>query len=77
MAASRHAAQVDEDYPCDTVATEERELCLVPEALIQAPTALDSCAGTKLALDGTRSAGGGIKPLVFEWAAHPTKTPST
>ena len=42
-----------------------------PVALIRGPTAISSCPGTAVNLDGSRSSGGGIKPLAFQWAAHP------
>ena len=45
---------VDADFPCDTRATDERELCIQPTALIQAPTVISSCPGTTITLDGTR-----------------------
>ena len=32
---------------------------------------ISSCAGSEVELDGSRSSGGGMKPLTFEWAAHP------
>ena len=65
---------VDPFFPCDRLATIEREPCVQPVSLIQAPDKISSCPGTALSLDGTRSSGGGIKPLVYTWAAHPTKS---
>ena len=65
---------VDPFFPCDRVATLDRELCIQPVALIQAPAKISSCPGTEISLDGARSEGGGIKPLTFTWAAHPTKS---
>jgi hypothetical protein len=66
---------VDEYFPCDTVATRDvREACVVPEAIIQAPTTISSCAGTSLALSAVRSTGGGIKPLIYQWGAHPRRS---
>ena len=49
----------------------ERELCVEPTAVIQAPTELGSCQGSQLQLDGSRSTGGGVRPLVYSWAAPP------
>ena len=62
---------VDAYFPCNQRATAEREECVVPVAYIGGPTAISSCPGTALQLDGSRSSGGGIKPLVFSWSAHP------
>ena len=63
---------VDPDFPCDTSQTAAaRELCVVPSALIQAPNQIDSCPGTSVSLDATRSSGGGVRPLAYSWSAHP------
>ena len=58
---------VNADFPCDRRDTAEIEECVTPSAVLQAPTEIDSCAGTSLLLDATRSTGGGVRPLVFEW----------
>ena len=42
------AIHVDGDFPCDVRETEQRELCVVPTALIQAPEKISSCPGTQL-----------------------------
>ena len=34
---------------------------------------LSSCKGADLSLDGSRSSGGGVKKLSYNWRAHPTK----
>ena len=67
------AAQVvvDADFPCDLRGTKERELCIQPIALIQAPTEISSCSGSTLNLDASRSSGSGIKPLTYSWSASP------
>ena len=62
---------VDEYFPCNLRSTDEREECTSPLALIRGPTAISSCPQTEIKLDGSRSSGGGIKPLIFSWAAHP------
>ena len=62
---------VDVDYPCDVATTSERELCAQPTALIQAPTQIDSCPGTGLTLDASRSSGGGVRRLTYSWSAPP------
>ena len=63
------SVSVSIDFPCDSAATAERELCVVPTALIQAPSVLDSCPGTSTTLDATRSSGGGVQPLSYSWSA--------
>jgi len=65
---------IDADYPCDTESTPAVEECIQPVALLQAPTDISSCFGTKLTLDASRSSGGGIKPLIFQFVANPTKS---
>ena len=72
MCADAHGLIVDPYFPCDRRDTEERELCSQPVALVQAADEISSCPGTALTLDGSRSSGGGIKPLTFRWFAHPT-----
>lgn len=62
---------VDDLFPCDMATTPERELCVEPTAVIQAPMELGSCAGSGLLLDGSRSAGGGVRPLAYSWSAPP------
>jgi hypothetical protein len=74
MCARAHALTVSTDYPCDERGTPERELCIVPTAHILAPTAISSCPGSAIMLDGTSSSGGGIKPLAFEWSVYPTRS---
>ena len=47
-------------------------MCIVPSAVIQAPTQISSCMETtSLTLDGASSTGGGIKLLTYEWRALP------
>ena len=62
---------VDADFPCDQRETSTRELCPPPTAFVQAPVQIDSCKGTSLTLDGTRSSGGGVRSLAFSWIALP------
>ena len=69
--APAQALTVGSLFPCDTRSTMERELCIEPTAVIQAPTELGSCPGSQLQLDGSRSTGGGVRPLVYSWAAPP------
>ena len=61
--ATAQSLSVNADFPCDTAATSEVELCVVPTALIQAPAQIDSCPGTGLELDASRSSGGGVRSL--------------
>lgn len=65
------ALSVDPDHPCDRQDTAGREECGVPTAIIQRPSVIGACAGTSLYLDGSRSTGGGVKPLSFAWRALP------
>ena len=67
------AEQMDVDayFPCDRRDTTAREACVTPEALVQASRRISSCPGTALALDATRSTGGGVRPLQFQWSASP------
>ena len=65
---------VDPDDPCDQKMTAAVEACVQPSALIQAATEIPACSDMVLSLDASRSTGGGIKPMAFEWSAHPTKT---
>ena len=62
---------VDAYLPCDQRATVVRELCVMPAALIQAPNEIDSCPGTSVTLDASRSSGGGVRPLSYYWSAVP------
>ena len=63
---------IDSDYPCDLRATTvTRELCATPFVTVQAPNAVGSCLETPLELDSSDYSGAGIKPLTFQWAAHP------
>ena len=62
---------VDIDFPCARVGAAERDICIKPTALIQAPTEIDSCPGSTLVLDASRSSGGGIRPLTYSWTANP------
>ena len=62
---------VDTQLPCDQRATLRLELCVVPTALIQAPNEIDSCPGTSVTLDASRSSGGGVRPLTYRWSAAP------
>lgn len=71
MCASNVSYTIDADFPCDRVDTAVRELCVQPEAVAQAPTQVSSCPGTTVTVDGSRSVGGGIKPLIFSWRANP------
>ena len=63
--------RVDDFFPCDRRATDEREMCITPRALIQAPSVIGSCPGTTVMLDASRSTGGGARPLSFQWSASP------
>ena len=65
------AMTVDTQLPCDQRATLRLELCVVPTALIQAPNEIDSCPGTSVTLDASRSSGGGVRPLTYRWSAAP------
>ena len=71
---SNGTTAVNVNHPCDQKATPEVEACVQPSALVQSATEISACPGTALTLDGSRSSGGGIKPMVFAWSAHPTKT---
>lgn len=62
---------VDTYLPCDQRTTRLRELCIAPIALIQAPNEIDSCSGTSVMLDASRSSGGGVRPLTYVWSALP------
>ena len=63
---------VDYYFPCDRQDTPDiTELCIEPQALIQAPTEISECRDTLLTLDAsasTRAPGAGIKELAFRWA---------
>ena len=67
---------VDRFFPCDRLDTPDvQELCIAPQALIQAPTQIGSCPDTPLTLDASASSfepGAGIKPLTFSIVADPT-----
>ena len=71
MCAAAQALTVDSLFPCDRAETEEREQCIMPTAIIQAPTELSSCANARLILDASRSTGGGVQPLKYTWSAQP------
>jgi hypothetical protein len=62
---------VPTDFPCDMRSTTQYEPCIQPGAVISAPSELSSCPGTSLTLDGSRSSGGGITGLIYEWHADP------
>ena len=74
MCAGALSSIVSSNYPCDKRDTDEIEACVKPVALIQAPVKISSCPGTSVTLEGSRSTGGGIKPLTFQWASNPTKS---
>ena len=74
MCAGAISITVDANYPCDTRDTAAVEACMQPQAIILAPTKISSCPGTQIRLDGSRSSGGGIKPLIFQWSCHPTRS---
>jgi hypothetical protein len=65
------ALDVDAFFPCDRRDTTARDACVTPTALVQAPNEISSCPGTSLTLDATRSSGGGVRPLLFQWSASP------
>ena len=73
-ATSADAVVVDADFPCDTSATSAAaEACPQPQAVVRGAPELSSCKGADLSLDGSRSSGGGVKKLSYNWRAHPTK----
>lgn len=74
MCAGAISVTIDENFPCDVRDTEEIEACVTPEAVISAPEKISSCPGAPMVLDGSRSYGGGIKPVVYQWSAHPTRS---
>ena len=74
MCTAAISIDVSENYPCDVRDTPIVELCVQPVALVQAPEKISSCPGTPVSLTGTNSYGSGIKPLSYQWAAHPTKS---
>ena len=43
----------------------------MPFATVRAPEQFSSCADSEVSLDGSRSTGGGIKPLTYKWMAVP------
>lgn len=59
------------DFPCDSPHTSEIELCARPTAIIMASRSISRCPGTSLKLDGSRSMGGGARPLTYRWSALP------
>jgi len=63
MCAAAQSVYVDTDFPCDVATTNERELCMAPTALVQAPAVISSCPGTSVDLDGSRSSGAAARPL--------------
>ena len=71
MCAKIQTLPVNEFFPCDRSYTENIELCVKPIAVVQGPTEISSCPGSAITLDGARSTGGGIKPLVYSWRANP------
>jgi hypothetical protein len=71
-ARSNMTMTINADYPCDLRATTvTRELCATPFVTVQAPNAVGSCLETPLELDSSDYSGAGVKPLNFQWAAHP------
>ena len=74
MCATDATVTIDANFPCDTIQTDETEACVIPVAFAQAPEKISSCPGTPISVDGSRSTGGGIKPLTYQWSAHPTKS---
>ena len=71
MCAKTQTLSVSEFFPCDRSYTEAIELCVQPNAVVQGPKEISSCPGSAITLDGARSTGGGIKPLVYSWRANP------
>ena len=71
MCASNQTYTINQDFPCDLRETDARELCVQPEAIGQGPSQISSCPGTSITLDGSRSLGGGIKALTYNWRANP------
>ena len=75
LCAGELSLTIDAAFPCDRRLTiHTRELCAQPIAILQAPAEISSCPGTALLLDGSRSSGGGIKPLVYLWGVNPRST---
>jgi len=64
-----HALEVDTFKPCDLRATGELEECVRPTAVVRSPSQLSLCADSKLVLDASRSTGGGLRPLIYEYYA--------
>ena len=59
-------------FPCDRRTTAAIEECVTPVAVLQVPTELSSCPDAVISIDGSRSTGSGIKPLIFTWGADPS-----
>jgi hypothetical protein len=64
---------VDTDFPCDRSETDALEECVQPFVTIRGPEVVGGCPDTPIALDASDYSGGGIRPLSFEWLAHPSK----
>ena len=64
---------VDADFPCDRAQTDALEECVQPMVTIRGPEVVGGCPNTPIALDASDYSGGGIRPLTFEWMAHPSK----
>ena len=62
---------IDSFFPCDKRTTQDKELCPVPEAQLQAPISISGCNGTRIQLSATSSSGGGVKQLIYSWSVHP------
>ena len=59
-------------FPCDRRTTITLEECVTPVAVLQAPVELSSCPDASMSIDGSRSTGSGIKPLLFTWGSDPS-----
>ena len=64
---------IDADFPCDRAETDALEECVQPMVVIRGPEVVGGCPDTPIALDASDYSGGGIRPLSFEWMAHPSK----
>ena len=59
-------------FPCDRRTTTAIEECVTPVAVLQVPLELSSCPDAEMSIDGSRSTGSGIKPLIFTWGSDPS-----
>lgn len=73
-AKSALSIRVHPDYACDQRATLERETCTLPKAEIRAPEEISMCSNSALSFDGSRSVGGGARPLHYKWMAVPRES---